>query len=78
MDGKPKYRKDPVKAPKAVLSSQTIAEQTEAFLQAGGEIQYIDRGVTGYQQPTGRRQLTLNPGQEQVNKKGPANADPSA
>lgn len=69
MEAKPKHRKDPAKAPKAVLSSQTLAEQTEAFLNSGGEIQYIERGVTGYQQPQGRQHLNLNSGQEQTDNK---------
>lgn len=59
MSSKPKTRPDPVKPPKAVLSSQTIAQQTEAFLKAGGSIQYIDKGVSGYQPQEGRNQITL-------------------
>lgn len=45
----------PRKAPPAKETSESIAAQTEAFLKAGGEIQYIDQGVSGQQQFQGHK-----------------------
>lgn len=36
------------KSPKVVLTSELLGKQTQAFLESGGEIQYIKPGVTGY------------------------------
>jgi hypothetical protein len=47
------------KQPAAMESSLTIAEQTEAFLKAGGSIQHIKTGVTGQQNLIGPKQITL-------------------
>lgn len=35
------------KAVKATLTSSTIAEQTEAFLKAGGAVEYVGKGKSG-------------------------------
>lgn len=43
----------------ATETSQTIAEQTAAFLKAGGEIQKIAQGVTGQEKIAGPRQIVL-------------------
>ncbi len=37
------------------ISSQMIAEQTEAFLKSGGKIERVEKGVTGYQSPMARK-----------------------
>jgi hypothetical protein len=38
---------------------ESIAEQTAAFLEAGGEIQRIARGVSSPKRPSGPRQIVL-------------------
>ncbi|WP_207060876.1 hypothetical protein [Motiliproteus sp. SC1-56] len=43
----------------AVETHKSIAEQTAAFLKAGGQIQEIPRGVTGQQKMAGPRQIVL-------------------
>ncbi|HEY9035330.1 MAG TPA: hypothetical protein VIM96_01305 [Pseudomonadales bacterium] len=43
------------KAPAAKETSESIESQTEAFLKAGGKIQYIDQGVSGQQQFQGHK-----------------------
>lgn len=47
------------KAAAASETTQSIAEQTKAFLKAGGNIQQIDRGVTGQVNIPGPRHITL-------------------
>jgi len=47
------------KQPTAIESSQTIAEQTEAFFKAGGKIDQIGIGVSGQQNLTGPKHITL-------------------
>ncbi|MDX1636080.1 MAG: hypothetical protein R3280_15690 [Marinobacter sp.] len=32
---------------KATLTSETIAEQTEAFLKSGGAVEYVGKGKSG-------------------------------
>ncbi len=47
--------------PKKIPSEthESIAEQTAAFLKAGGEIQRIARGVSSPKRPPGPRQIVL-------------------
>lgn len=47
------------KKPPASINSESIAEQTEAFLKSGGQIQEIKTGVSGQSAPTGRRHITI-------------------
>ncbi|KJS05172.1 MAG: hypothetical protein VR73_12930 [Gammaproteobacteria bacterium BRH_c0] len=47
------------KEPAAVLSSETIAQQTEAFLKAGGVIDKVKSGVSGHQNLAGPKHITL-------------------
>ena len=47
------------KQPAASETSQSIAEQTEAFLRAGGQIQQISNGVSGQQSLAGRKHISL-------------------
>lgn len=47
------------KEPAAVISSKTIAEQTEAFLRAGGVIDKVKSGVSGHQNLAGPKHITL-------------------
>ena len=47
------------KQPPAKISSETIAEQTRAFLEGGGKIEYVDRGVSGYRHTPGPKHITL-------------------
>ena len=45
----------------SVETSQSIADQTAAFLKSGGAIEKIASGVSGQQSMTGRRHITLTP-----------------
>ncbi len=47
------------KAPVANETSASIAEQTAEFLKDGGEITHIDNGVSGQQNVSGPRHITL-------------------
>ena len=47
------------KQPAASETSQSIAEQTEAFLRAGGQIQEINSGVSGQESLAGRKHISL-------------------
>jgi len=47
------------KKPAASETHNSIAEQTAAFLKAGGEIQKIAKGVTGRENDAGPRQIDL-------------------
>ena len=47
------------KKPAASETHHSIAEQTAAFLKAGGEIQKIAKGVTGRENDAGYRQIDL-------------------
>jgi hypothetical protein len=40
-------------------TSDSIAEQTRAFLKDGGKINYIDSGVSGQQNLIGQKHITL-------------------
>ncbi len=47
------------KAPAATETSASIEEQTKAFLASGGKIQEIDTGVSGQQNVSGPRHISL-------------------
>lgn len=47
------------KQPAGTETSKSIEEQTEAFLQKGGEIQVINSGVSGQQSVSGPKHITL-------------------
>lgn len=47
------------KKPPADINRESIAEQTEAFLKSGGQIQEVDAGVSGQAPPMGRRHITI-------------------
>ncbi|MEA3300106.1 MAG: hypothetical protein WDA10_15500 [Porticoccaceae bacterium] len=51
------------KEPAAVISSKTIAAQTEAFLRAGGVIEKVKSGVSGQQNLAGPKHISLGPKQ---------------
>ena len=57
-----KMKKAPTrkKSPVPTVSSETLAAQTEAFLEAGGKIEQVKPGVSGQQQYTGRKHITLD------------------
>lgn len=38
-------------------TSESIAHQTAAFLKAGGKVEIIERGVSGYELTGGRKQI---------------------
>lgn len=43
-----------------VETSQSIAEQTAAFLKAGGKIEEVPRGVSGQTSLTARKHITIS------------------
>ncbi|WP_426416642.1 hypothetical protein [Aestuariirhabdus sp. LZHN29] len=45
--------------PDAQETSQSIADQTRAFLEQGGAIEEIKQGVSGMQSMVGNRHITL-------------------
>lgn len=47
------------KEPPVVISSKTIAAQTEAFLRAGGVIDKVKSGVSGQQNLVGPKHISL-------------------
>lgn len=47
------------KAAAANETSESIANQVEAFLQKGGEITQVDTGVSGQKNVSGPRHITL-------------------
>lgn len=47
------------KQPVAAETSQSIEEQTNAFLKAGGKIEQINAGVSGQQSIAGPKHITL-------------------
>lgn len=59
MAAKPQTSPAKKKQPAAKITSQAIAEQTAAFLKKGGEIQHIKSGVSGQQNMSGPRHITL-------------------
>ncbi len=53
----------PPKKKKVAVGSETsssIAEQTAAFLKAGGEIEQIKKGTSGQVQTTGRKHIVIS------------------
>ncbi len=54
-----KERKSAVKKSAEQESSQSIEEQTKAFLASGGEIQQINSGVSGQQSVAGPKHINL-------------------
>jgi hypothetical protein len=60
MAGKAKTRTSgKKKAPAAIETSQTIEEQTKAFLASGGAVEHINTGVSGQVSMAGPRHITL-------------------
>ena len=59
MAAKPKTTTSKKKQPAAVETSQSIEEQTRAFLEKGGEIAEINTGVSGQQSLAGPKHITL-------------------
>jgi hypothetical protein len=61
MAAKPKTRAGTAKkkAAPASESSQSIAEQTQAFLKSGGKIDYVNSGVSGQQSMAGPKYIAL-------------------
>ena len=57
MAGRPPSKKKPAAGAETSL---TIAEQTAAFLQSGGEIEQIKTGTTGQVFTTGRKHIVIN------------------
>ena len=49
-----------MKTPKAVLTRETLENQTKAFLEAGGKIQYIKPGATGRKEKPGPVHIKLD------------------
>ncbi len=47
------------KQPTATQTSQSIQEQTKAFLGAGGEITQVDAGVSGQQSMAGPKHISI-------------------
>ncbi len=47
------------KQPAAVSTSQSIEEQTQAFLRAGGKIQHVESGVSGKPSLAGPKHIVL-------------------
>ena len=47
------------KQPAASETSQSIADQTEAFLQSGGHIQEIKSGISGQESLASRKHISL-------------------
>ena len=55
------YRKKETKSKKPSVSSETsesIALQTAEFLKAGGEVDVIQRGISGREPVVGRKHIT--------------------
>ena len=49
----------PKKQPAATATSQSIEDQTKAFLESGGKIEQINTGVSGQQSIAGPKHITL-------------------
>jgi len=43
----------------AVETSESIAKKTAEFLDAGGKIEVVERGVSGWQQNQGKQHITF-------------------
>ncbi len=59
MTTKPKTAAAKKKRPAVIETSQSIEEQTKAFLASGGEITQIKAGVSGQQSLAGPRHISL-------------------
>ncbi|TNG02284.1 MAG: hypothetical protein EP297_01255 [Gammaproteobacteria bacterium] len=59
MAAKPSTTTSKKKKVAAKETSQSIEEQTKAFLEAGGKIDYINSGVSGQQNLVGPKHITL-------------------
>ncbi|MBR9911888.1 MAG: hypothetical protein GYB33_16205 [Gammaproteobacteria bacterium] len=59
MPAKPKTAAAKKKQPVAVESSESIAQQTEAFLKSGGSIDHIKSGISGQQSMAGPKHISL-------------------
>ena len=62
MSSKAKTKKSPSKNKAATQdeTSESIAEQTAAFLNSGGEIEKVPRGVSGQTAISGKRHITIS------------------
>lgn len=56
---KPKTAPAKKKAPAAIETSNSIEQQTKAFLKEGGQIEYINNGVSGQQNVSGPKHIYL-------------------
>jgi hypothetical protein len=56
---KPKTAPAKKKQPAASETSQSIEDQTRAFLESGGQIEKINSGVSGQQSIAGPKHITL-------------------
>jgi|TARA_Y100000310_G_scaffold345577_1_gene466809 hypothetical protein len=59
MAARPKAVTAKKKQSTATETSQSIEEQTKAFLAAGGKIQHINAGVSGQQSMAGPKHISL-------------------
>jgi hypothetical protein len=59
MAAKPKTAPSKKKQPAATESSDSIEEQTKAFLSGGGAIEQINSGVSGQQSMAGPKHISL-------------------
>ena len=59
MAAKPKTAAAKKKQPAAVETSQSIEDQTKAFLESGGAVEHINSGVSGQQSMAGPKHITL-------------------
>ena len=63
MSSKTRKSASKTKPAPATETSESIADQTEAFLKSGGMIEKVDRGVSGQATVTGgRRHITITSG----------------
>jgi len=46
------------KPPTALETSESIAAQTAAFLDAGGQVEQVKRGISGQEPMAGRKHIT--------------------
>ncbi len=59
MAAKPKSGAAKKRQPAVTETSQSIEEQTKAFLKAGGKVDYINSGVSGQKSLAGKKQISL-------------------
>ena len=43
-----------------IETSESIAEQTAAFLKSGGKVEQVPRGVSGQVSTTGKKHITIS------------------